>query len=161
MFLYYIKEDYIDFLKTFEPKIAYNKHETRPYIGVVISVDDIDFFAPLSSPKQKHLKMKNDIDFRKIDGGRLGVINLNNMIPVSSNDLIPINFDLISDVKYKRLLQNQYRAICQEEQKIITSASKLRAIILADESKLTLHEITIKKRCCNIKLLEKIYSQIH
>lgn len=40
------------------------------------------YFAPLSSPKQKHLKMKNDIDFYKLSNGKLGAINFNNMIPV-------------------------------------------------------------------------------
>lgn len=39
------------------------------------------YFAPLSSPKPKHLKLKSKLDFLKIDNGKLGAIN--NMLPVT------------------------------------------------------------------------------
>ena len=40
------------------------------------------YFAPLSSPKEKHSRLKNTLDLLKIDGGKFGVINFNNMIRV-------------------------------------------------------------------------------
>lgn len=40
------------------------------------------YFVPVSSPKDKHLKMKNPVDFMKLDKGALGAINFNDMIPV-------------------------------------------------------------------------------
>lgn len=49
-----------------------NKNETRPYIGVLLEINNkIKYFAPLSSPKIKHRNMKTQIDFIKIDGGKI------------------------------------------------------------------------------------------
>ena len=87
MRFYHIKDDYIEYLKAFDSSVSDNKRETRPYVGVLINIDGVDYYAPLTSPKPKHLTMKNSIDFRKIDGGRLGAINLNNMIHVASSAL--------------------------------------------------------------------------
>lgn len=77
--------DYCDYLRKFDSKVMYNagSKELRPFIGILFSVDGMEYFAPLSSPKTKHLNMKNNIDMIKIDSGRLGVINFNNMIPVN------------------------------------------------------------------------------
>ncbi len=33
--LYYISEQYIDYLRQFDTRVAYNKNKTRPYVGVV------------------------------------------------------------------------------------------------------------------------------
>ena len=53
--------------------------ELRPFVGVLLEINKCKYFAPLSSPKPKHIKMKNQVDFYKIDSGKLGAINLNNM----------------------------------------------------------------------------------
>ena len=42
-------------------------------------------------------------DFLKIDGGKLGGINLNNMIPIPSSFLEKIEIDKIEDKKYKEI----------------------------------------------------------
>ena len=80
--IYYLDQDYINYLRKFDSKVAYNKKAMRPYVGVVYTYNDLNYFAPLSSPKPKHLKMSEKaIDVFKIDKGNLGVVNLNNMIP--------------------------------------------------------------------------------
>ncbi len=71
--------------------------------GVLFKIGDIEYFAPLSSPKTKHQKMNNSIDFHKIENefkqnGKkekelIGVINFNNMIPVMSYNYKLINFN--------------------------------------------------------------------
>lgn len=77
--LYKISEKYIHFLREVDPvNVKYNKKERRPYVGVVLEIQQFFYFAPLASPKPKHLTMKNSLDFIKIDGGTLGVINLIN-----------------------------------------------------------------------------------
>ena len=87
--LYKISEKYIHFLREVDPvNVKYNKKERRPYVGVVLEIQQFFYFAPLDSPKPKHLTMKNSLDFIKIDGGTLGVINLNNMIPVTKDALL-------------------------------------------------------------------------
>lgn len=52
----------------------------RPFLGIVLTINDFSYYAPLTSPKPKHIKMKDQIDFIKINDGHWGAINLNNMI---------------------------------------------------------------------------------
>ena len=80
MRIYIVKEDYINYLKKFDDNIRDNKNESRPYIGILLEVNGMNYIAPLASPKEKHKSMKNNIDFFKLENGDLGVINLNNMI---------------------------------------------------------------------------------
>ena len=67
------------------------------------------YFAPLSSPKPKHLKLKSKLDFLKIDGGKLGAIYFNNMLPVTNKNVIKIDLELEnitkSEEKYLKLLK--------------------------------------------------------
>ena len=42
------------------------------------------YYAPLSSPKEKHIKLKPKLGLLKINYGKYGVINFNNMIPVTN-----------------------------------------------------------------------------
>ena len=47
----------------------------RPLVGIIVICDDKQYCVPLSSPKEKHKKMRNDVDFTKIyhDGRVIGV----------------------------------------------------------------------------------------
>ena len=84
----HIKEDYITFLRNYDTKVAENKNESRPYVGVVLQIGEICYYAPFTSPKAKHQKMKNGKDFRKIGQGKYGAINFNNMIPVPNSAIL-------------------------------------------------------------------------
>lgn len=84
----------------------------RPFLGVLFNIEKFEYFASLSSPKKKHKNMKNMLDFFKIKNGELGVINFNNMIPVTSKNylLINLNSDKLDsniDKKYKKMLRKQ------------------------------------------------------
>lgn len=106
--LYYISDEYIIFLRKYDQKVPYNKSQTRPFIGVVYTFNNINYFAPLASPKIKHLKMSNRvIDIWKIDKGKLGIINFNNMLP----SLIEVLSEVLPTIKYKILLENQISSI--------------------------------------------------
>ena len=61
MKFYYIKNSYIDFLRQYDSRILYNKNEARPYIGIVFEINGIKYYAPLASPKAKHMNMKNGL----------------------------------------------------------------------------------------------------
>ena len=50
---------------------------------------------PLTSPKPKHLHMKNQIDFLKIKGGEWGAVNFNNMIPVHPGSLKKVEMKIL------------------------------------------------------------------
>ena len=84
---YVLKEKYIDYLRIADTRVQKNKKEGRPYIGIVYKIEGFDYFSPLSSPKDKHMRMKSRIDFIKIDNGNLGIINLNNSVPVNKDQL--------------------------------------------------------------------------
>ncbi len=81
--LYEIDNDYINYLSAFTPHLFLNKKpgqsNERKYIGIVFEINGYDYFAPLSSFKDKHRKMKDSIDFLKVKD--YAVINLNNMFP--------------------------------------------------------------------------------
>ena len=72
---------YCDYLRKSDPCVPYtmDQKEARPFIGIVLTLNDYDYYAPLTSPKPKHLHMKNQVDFLKINGGVWGAINFNNM----------------------------------------------------------------------------------
>ena len=74
---YTIDTDYCDYLRKFDSKVPYtmDSKQTRPFIGILLTVNENTYYAPLSSPKPKHLKMKNQIDFIKINSGKWGAIN--------------------------------------------------------------------------------------
>ena len=157
MDFYHISDQYIDFLRQYDKIVPDNKHESRPYLGIVVQINDIKYYAPFTSPKPKHLKMKNGKDFRKISGGKLGAINLNNMIPVPDVALIPFVINDEQDVKYRSLLQQQYFAVQEDFVNIINIATKLHELIFTDDKNLRQHDVLIKQRCCNLPLLESIY----
>ena len=157
MKFYHIKEDFITYLRQFDTKIAENKNQTRPYVGIVLEVNSVKYYAPFSSPKPKHKKMKNGKDFRKINNGLYGAINFNNMIPVLDSALIEIDIANIADVKYRRLLQNQYNSIKADEKGILKTAENLRKLIFDAETNLSAHDKVIKQRCCDLALLEEKY----
>ena len=35
----------------------------RPFVGILIEVNDIKYVAPISSPKKKHLSIKNTLNY--------------------------------------------------------------------------------------------------
>ena len=108
-----IDSDYCDYLRKYDNKVAYNKFEKelRPFIGILFKIDECEYFAPLSSPKPKHKKMKNKLDFLKIDNGELGAVNFNNMIPVLKKCycLVDLNKKTLTleEYKYQKLLKEQ------------------------------------------------------
>ena len=63
MKLYVVEEIYIKYLNRVENKVAYNKNKTRPYIGIVLSIEGREYYAPLSSPNTKHKNMIENISY--------------------------------------------------------------------------------------------------
>ena len=152
-----IKDDYIAFLRQYDSLVQENKNERRPYVGVVLEIGDVRYFAPFTSPKRKHASMKNGKDFRKIAGGKYGAINFNNMIPVCDEALLPIDFVTVTDPQYRRLLQNQYKAIKNDREAIKKTACDLRMLYGTIDDDLGKYELSVKSRCCNFPLLESVY----
>ncbi len=151
MNIYKADIEYCNYLHYYEPKIPYveNEKENRPFVGTLLCVNGKNFFAPLTSPKPKHLSMKNTQDFLKIDEGRLGGINLNNMMPIPKRYLHVIKITKIKDIKYKKMLFMQMEWIEKNKVRINNRAKNL--YYLVNEKKA---EEKLIQRCCNFKLLE-------
>ncbi len=152
MELYKIDLNYYNYLHYYENKIPYieNEKKNRPFVGVILNVNGKNFFAPLTSPKKKHLTMKNMQDFLKIDNGKLGGINLNNMIPVPKSYLEKIEINQIKDYKYKYMLKEQLNWINKNQLRIQNRARNLYYLILFNHA-----QEQLIQRCCNFKLLEQ------
>ena len=63
-----VDSNYCDYLRQFDNKVPYNYNnkELKPFIGILFKVEDVEYFAPLSSPKEKHKKIRNTLDLIKI-----------------------------------------------------------------------------------------------
>ena len=152
--MYYVTDDYMDYIRNFDDRIYYNKNATRPYVGIVMTIGDYDYYAPLSSPKQKHLKMHNSQDFRKINGGRYGAINFNYMLPVPATELVLLQIPTITDIPYRRLLQNQLTYIKMDESIIRQTVLNLYRLCEKDFDNLSFGDRLVKARCLDFKSLE-------
>lgn len=130
------------------------KKELRPFIGILFKVNNCKYFAPLSSPKEKHKTMKTTLDFLKIDNGNLGAINFNNMLPVKNKNIIKLDLNkecfTKTEEKYTKLLKEQIYWLNRNNDKLYDRSKKLYDKYING----TLNP-TIAKRCCNFKLLEE------
>lgn len=154
-----IKEEYINYLRTKEPKVLKNKNEKRPYIGIVLEMTNYTYFIPLSSPKPKHKNMKNMKDFHKIQSGKYGVINFNKIIPVPTQCIIDFNFEDEEDIEYRNLLQKQYNCIKNMRSIIVKKCNMVYNIFHTCDEQLTSVDLKIKQRCCNFDLLETMCTE--
>ncbi len=144
---------YCNYLREFDKKVCYNSgaKRTRPFVGILFNVEGLEYFAPLSSPKAKHQKMKNAIDFMKIAGGILGAINFNNMIPVNNNCYEVLNLDeMPSESHYYQLLSLQLYWLNRNNSKV---RNKAEYLYKGYKNKTLDNKVLI--RCCNFPLLEE------
>lgn len=86
--IYDVKDAYIKYLSQYQEHLFLHEGGSfgRKYIGTVLEINGFYYFAPLSSFKFKHKKMKKSVNFIKIKD--YAVININNMIPVAKEQLI-------------------------------------------------------------------------
>lgn len=149
IYLCSVKDKYIAYLREFDATVLKNKDGKRKYTGVLFEIDNQSYYAPLSSPKPKHLKINGKApDIVKINDGKLGVINLNNMIPIPKSEIISFDIKNVSDEKYKNLLRDQAKYITSNKKEIIKKARLLYSIYNSGK------HLRINARCCNFKLLE-------
>ncbi len=163
---YRVNADYCDFLRKNDPCVPYtmDSKSIRPFVGIVFSVNGYNYYSPLTSPKPKHTRMKNQVDFFKINGGVWGAINFNNMIPVHSDSLQKVDMQILptdtkADIDYKNLLTNQLSWCNANKVVLLSQAEKLYNIIIQGKGRAEL-----VSRCCNFPVDEaqyKIYCEAH
>ncbi len=151
-----VDSKYCDYLRQYDNKVSYNAgtKDLRPFIGVLFMIDKCEYFAPLSSPKPKHSKLKNTLDLIKIENGTYGVVNFNNMIPVMDKNYVI--FDLNKKTEDKRetfrleLLRNQLRWLTANKKDVNTKSKLLYNLYKSNKL-----PKNVKDRCCNFPLLEE------
>ena len=130
----------------------------RPFVGIVVVFESHMYCIPLDHPKEKHYKIKNDVDFTRIfDGDRIiGVLNFNNMIPVDETvvkklDVKVSNKDNDSEKAYKKLCAKELDWIQKNQEAIVKKANKLYRMITTDEA-----NDLLRRRCVDFKKLESV-----
>ncbi len=152
--LYYIDEEYINYLREFDNNVAYNKNKTRPYIGVVYTYNNYNYFAPLASPKPKHLKISSKaIDIFKIKNGELGVVNINNMIPTPIEELTEV-LPTVTDKKYKKMLEEQLTYLNNHKAELYRKINLFQNLYKGQHL-----NGKVLERCCKFPLLEEKCSE--
>lgn len=161
---YIVNKEYVSFLQKYDKKVENIDYQVKlkPYIGIVIKINDFNYYVPISSAKEKHYKMKEDMDFIKIikNNKILGVLNLNNMIPILDEDISVLKYKDISQYRnfdseknrklYISFLDLELKLINKKYRKIREFALKLY------EEKQNNPNSKISQRCCEFKLLEKM-----
>ena len=152
--IYYIDEGYINYLRQFDKNVAYNKNSTRPYIGVVYTYNNYNYFAPLASPKEKHKTINpKAIDIFKIEDGNLGVININNMIPTPIEELTEV-LPTVTDIKYKKMLEEQLTFLNNHKAELFKKINYFQNLYRKNHM-----PQRILERSCNFILLEELFKK--
>lgn len=148
---YYIDLNYIrnlsradDNVMSVSPQVG---KENRPFLGIIILIGGQKYCIPLTSPKKKFENMKSQIDFIKIfdhnsrhpeySSKIIGILNLNNMIPVNNSVISKVNLKL------------------NPHDTIINKANKVYSLITDFPDK----NRNLTKKCVDFNKLEHILAQ--
>ncbi len=160
--LYSISDKYIHYLRQFDDKIYDNKEEIRThkrkYLGVVLTINEFNYYIPMSSPKKsdyinldkKIIRNDTKTIMRINDGNRLyGTLRISNMIPVPITELEPYIISNETDSKYKEVILGELRYINNNSSKIIKYAKTVY------NQKIKNMDIGYVKNTVDFKLLEE------
>lgn len=170
MKLYIINENYINYLKEFDPKVPNVDYDDKYklFLGKIKINNDsnINYFIPLTSYKPKFENMRERVDFIKIcdpiDNQIVGAIDINNMIPVPdiaaqdfTYDLLRYNpaFNTENERKlYYNLSMNELDYLNKIEDRIVDNVKTIFSICRGNNPKFD----SLRSRCCDyITLYEK------
>jgi len=138
MLFYIVKDEYILHLRSIDKNVPDNYYGTRPYVGIVFTVNGCKYLAPLTSYKEKQDRIKDSPAILKLhergnDANKLGMIQLSNMIPIS--DAVVIELDLLGqDEKYRNMMYKQLEFIKTRVQEIAEKTEKLYKLVCVDKN---------------------------
>lgn len=160
--LYSISDKYIRYLRQFDNRIYDNKEDIRTqirkYLGIVLTINDFNYYIPMSSPKKsdyldienKSIRKDTKTIIRMHDGDRLyGTLRISNMIPVPITELEPYIISSENDFKYKEVILGELRYINNNSDKIVKYAK------IVYNQKINNIDIGYIKNTVNFKLLEE------
>ena len=144
---YEVSEQYIDYLKLFEPKIPNINYGTNNKFvcGIVLSVVGFDYFAPISSFKKQQ---KTNILIKNSNGETVSSIRFSFMFPIPKTEIKIKDFSK-EEYKYRRLLLEEWQYCNSIKDKIISKAKYIYKRYNSGYDKM------LMRNCCNFKLLEE------
>lgn len=163
-----IDEKYLNYLRSIEsriPKSDYGKNKYKPFFGILFETDNFYYVTQVSRPKQKHLTMKANIDFKKIydikSNRLIAVINLNSMFPVPKGMYEKLRYkDLDKHRNFKdEIDMSKYIALMKTEWKVINTMNLDKAAIKLYHNKYDKPDSNLSKRCIDFKDMEKLALQ--
>lgn len=152
--LYRVEIEYIKYLYKFDNRVQYDSNKEkmytakRPYLGIVLNMNNLNYFVPLEHPRKEHQKMKKNLFIYKIHNGKYGILGFNNMIPIPNSQLIKFDINQENE-KYRQILISQYH-FCNKHIEEIMSRAKNTYIRRINEKNKFLIKI-----CCDFELLEQ------
>lgn len=160
-----ISEKYLSYLRTFEkriPRSDYGKDHFKPFFGILFEIKECCYVTQVSSAKERHNKMKQNLDFYKLYDNKsnklLAVINLNYMFPVPKSEIVNLEYSRIQDYRdfesdYQR---SQYIHFLKKELCLINKLELNEAAGRLYELKYSYPENVVSKRCLDYKRLEEL-----
>jgi protein AbiQ len=172
--LYYIDLKYIRALSKADDNVMSESPQigkaSRPYIGIIVLVNNINYCIPLTSPKDKFKSMKSQIDFIKIfdESSRdennqyklIGILNINNMIPVADEVVKKVDLTIHANdsqkiKQSKALMQKQLRWCRDNADVIVRKSQKVYNLVTENPQQ----NIKLTKRSLKFKRLELVLSK--
>lgn len=146
--------------------------EDRPLLGIIVPVEGKKYCIPLTSigNKEKFKSKKTTIDCicvrdlsEKNENGAfatIGILNLNNMIPVDESVLTPIDIKIHSNdtqnTRRRKILRTKELDWCQKNSDMIKShAKRLYELVVNYPEK----NVRLVNRCCKFDVLEGVLNK--
>ena len=163
MKFYKVDTNYLNELRKIDGRVPLNKeyvgssNKVRPYIGIMLVVDGIDYLVPLTSKTNKRSTYVNMPIFDK-NNKKIAYLLINNMVPVPESCRTLINMDgiLQTDPAYYGLLLNEINYLRPKKETIKKRCDDVRSVKVKGESREAITEATADY-CLNLLELEKVY----
>ena len=138
-----VSDRYINYIRKFDNKVYDNKENkkvhSRKYVGIVLTINSMNYYIPMSSPKKSDYI---DVDCKKIrhsvntiirmvvknKEGKLelrGTLRISNMIPVPIEEIKLYDINEETDIKYKEVIRDEISFLRnhKNEKNIISKAN--------------------------------------
>lgn len=161
MKFYTISDAYIVYLRSSDFKVPINKDEknSRPYVGVLKKLNGFNYFVPLTSRNEKKVNGQVSIKLFDVDNpeNKIGVLLVNNMIPVPEKECKEIDIDglLKVDPKYGGLLNKQRIFLKENLSRVSKKIDSVYSSTTQPRSDISIEkQLFFKKICCDFLKLE-------
>jgi protein AbiQ len=141
---------YAKHLQSFEPKIpniVYKTGRNKFLCGIVFSVNNMDYYAPISH--KTNVDTKLNIKIRDNNEKCISSIRFQYMFPIKKELVSPIDIDEEEGENYRELLWQELHFCKDNEEWILQKAEKVYSLQTENTKKY------LTERCCDFKLLEE------